>query len=415
MSLRIMHIRVLLFAGLIAFPAGATGQHPSHQAAARAEFPRATGAVHAVALLTRATPTAGGRSLTEAYLTQPALSGMVEGRGGRLQAMAMVNLEGLTLARGELTTGAYGEGYVDRRHPHTYLHELIVTARTSPAAGHALSLSAGRGFATFGSDDPMIRPFVKFPVNHHLAQVLERGLAAGAARVGVVGVEASIFNGNEPTRASDLPTVRRIGDSWAMRLTLYPLEGLELSASHAAVASPEVAAGFGLDSRKWHGAARWERGALYALAEWARSTEHDGRANGGAAESILAEASYRMSWATAAIRAEQTDRHEEERLADPFRTPPSTGGSHAIGRTTWRTVTLNVSRRLSGGGLAWVPFVEVAAIRPDRRSGVLFEPREFYGARTLAMLSAGMRLAAGAWHGRMGRYGAASATSQPHH
>src|SRR5688572_28895336 len=102
------------------------------------------------------------------------------------------------MARGELSTGAFGEGYVDRRHPHTYLHELIVTGSGS-AGPVAFSVSGGRGFAPFGTDDPMMRPFEKYPINHHLAQILERALLMGALRLGPAMVEAATFGGDEPT------------------------------------------------------------------------------------------------------------------------------------------------------------------------------------------------------------------------
>src|ERR1043166_5635795 len=81
--------------------------------------------IQAIPLLTRATPTAGGRSVSEAYLSQPvvmALGSIVP----HVDAVATLNLEGLTLRRGELDTGASGEGFVDRRHPHTYVHELLL-------------------------------------------------------------------------------------------------------------------------------------------------------------------------------------------------------------------------------------------------------------------------------------------------
>ena len=89
------------------------------------------------------------------------------------------------MLRGELSTGAFGEGYVDRRHPHTYLHELIASGigSTGPLA---YSASFGRGFVPYGTDDPMMRPFEKYPINHHLSQILERGLAIGALRLGRV-------------------------------------------------------------------------------------------------------------------------------------------------------------------------------------------------------------------------------------
>jgi hypothetical protein len=170
---------------LLGWPAASAVGQEAHAHAARSW--EASGSLGVIPLLTRATPTAGGRSLTEAYLTQPALWGHASALRGRLVAHGMLNLEGATLARGELNTGTYGEGYVDRRHPHSYLHELLLTVRADVPFGHrggAVSLTAGRGFAPFGSDDPMSRPFVKYPVNHHLAQVLERAVVVTAARVG---------------------------------------------------------------------------------------------------------------------------------------------------------------------------------------------------------------------------------------
>src|SRR4051812_40756377 len=80
----------------------------------------------AIPLVTRADPTAGRRSLTEGYLTQPLV--MAHAVAGMFRAAATVNVEGLTLRRGELTTGAYGEGYVDRRHPHAWIHEIMLGA-----------------------------------------------------------------------------------------------------------------------------------------------------------------------------------------------------------------------------------------------------------------------------------------------
>src|SRR5689334_21765854 len=101
----------------------------------------------------------------------------------------MLNLEGLTLSRGELDTGAWGEGYVDRRHPHAYLHELVVGVESAPSAV-AGSIYAGRGFVPFGSDDPMTRPFASYPVDHHLAQIIERLMVVAAARAGPIAIEA---------------------------------------------------------------------------------------------------------------------------------------------------------------------------------------------------------------------------------
>lgn len=406
----------LAVAALGAFAPAAFAQHDAHAAATQAPPRAVVVSAHVLPLFTRATPTAGRASLSEAYLSQLAAMAMGNALGGRLEGTVMVNLEGLTLERGELTTGAYGEGYVDRRHPHAYLHEVIATARTPAGSRRQLSLSAGRGFATFGSDDPMIRPFAKYPVNHHLAQILERGMVAGAVRLGLIGLEASVFNGDEPRHASDLPTFRRIGDSWAARLTAYPRDGIEVALSHASVESPEVQAGFGADARKWHAGLRFERGPLYALAEWARSTDEDDGRAGQAYVSLLSEIAYDGVPTRVAVRLERTDRHEEERLENPFRTGPGTGGAHVLAVTRWVTVTVAGSRRLQEWrGMALTPFVEAAVAVPSLRSGIAFDPAVFYGARRLAMLSAGARLTAGGWHRRMGRYGVAESTTHlPH-
>src|SRR5690348_7528850 len=127
--------------------------------------------IGAIALLTSDTHTPGDRTLTEAYLTRPIVSGFFD--ASWFHAIGMLNFEGLTLRRGELDLGTWGEGYVDRRHPHAYAHEAMAGADIEHSRA-ALSLYAGRGFVSFGSDDPMSRPFVSYPVDHHLAQILER-------------------------------------------------------------------------------------------------------------------------------------------------------------------------------------------------------------------------------------------------
>src|SRR5690606_33321407 len=216
--------------------------------------PLAWGA-HAVAVATHAVPALAGEALTEAVLTQPVLSAAVRGWGGRLQLQGMLNLEGVTLADGELNPGAWGEGFVDRRHPHTLLHEAVGTVELRRGRA-AASLTIGKGFAPYGTDDPMARPFIKFPVNHHLAQILERAVVIGAVRYGPAALEAGVFNGDEPQDPQDMPTLDRLGDSWAARATVWPGAGLELSASHAWLKSPEHVGGAGLDRRMWSAAVR---------------------------------------------------------------------------------------------------------------------------------------------------------------
>src|SRR5258705_3513319 len=83
--------------------------------------------VQAIPVLTHAENTVGSRRLTEGYVAQLLAMGSGALLGGHLALDLTLNGEGLTMLRGELSTGAFGEGYVDRRHPHTYLHELIAS------------------------------------------------------------------------------------------------------------------------------------------------------------------------------------------------------------------------------------------------------------------------------------------------
>jgi hypothetical protein len=364
----------------------------------------------AIPVVTRADPTATRDALTEGYLTQPAV--MAHAEWAWLRGIATVNLEGLTIARGELTTGAYGEGFVDRRHPHTYAHELLVGAETT-FVGFRGSLFVGRGFVPFGSDDPMVRPFEKYPVNHHLSQILERLVAVAALRRGPVIVEGATFNGDEPFSPSAAPQWNRFGDSYAARLTVLPLPGLELSASGAFVKSPEVVAGGGLDQRKASVVARFERASMrswvYGMTEWARTDERDLDRLTTRLSSWLGEGAVCRDGVTAAARLEQTDRPEEEASLDPFRTPRPSVDLSNLGVSRWTTLTL----ALSSPALFWRwasarPFIEVARVwtAPGNPPGV-FDAERRYGDTRMWMLSGGVRLRAGGMHARMGRYGAA--------
>lgn len=366
--------------------------------------------VQAIPVVTRADPTATRAALAEGYLTQPVAMGHAAWKD--LRGIATLNLEGLTLERGELTTGGYGEGYVDRRHPHAYVHELLVGAEASHSRFGA-SLFAGRGFAPFGSDDPMVRPFEKYPVNHHLAQVLERVIVVGAVRAGPVIGEVGTFNGDEPLSPGSSPNFDRFGDSWASRLTLLPLDGAELSASFANVTSPELRAGHGLDQRKASVVGRFSRQSAdswrYALVEWAHTNERTRDVTTAKLTTLLGEGAYCRMGIIVSGRVERADRPEEEPLADPFRTPrPSTDLSN-LGISRWTTITVSVSSpALRAAFVSGRPFVEVARIHaaPGTPPGIFDAPLR-YGASSMWMLTTGIRLRAGMMHDRMGRYGAA--------
>ena len=101
-----------------------------------------------------------------------------------LAGLATLDLEGLTIPQGELPPAIGAKG--------SWIGAIPTPTRTScwsrgTTAGPAgrpgtLSLTAGKGFAPFGTDDPMIRPALRYPVNHHLAQILERAVVIGAGR-----------------------------------------------------------------------------------------------------------------------------------------------------------------------------------------------------------------------------------------
>jgi hypothetical protein len=389
----------------------ATAQPLTAQMSGHDSTARASGGVRvqAVGLVARVDPAVANRTYTEAYLTQPVIMAHGAVLGGHVAGVLTLDFEGLTLERGQLTPGAYGEGYADRRHPHTYLHEAVAIVGGA-FSGTGVSLAGGKGFVTFGTDDPMMRPFAAYPVNHHLAQILERYVIAGAVRRGLLSVEASVFNGDEPLSPGAPPDASRFGDSWAARATLGSRLGLELQGSYAFVTSPELVSG-GLDQRKWSAAARVDRSTgpiRYALVEWAMTDALVGDVMTNRFSSVLTEASADAKPVTLSLRYENTTRPEEQRLLDTFRTSRSPTDLSIIGITRWQTVTGAVSLSRTFGKLDVAPFAEVAYARPtEELTPSAFEPREFYGASSLWMLSGGVRLGVGARHQRMGRYGAA--------
>jgi hypothetical protein len=376
--------------------------------------------VRALALVTRATSTPRGRTLTEGYLTQPVIMG--EAALGRFRARGTLNLEGLTLQRGELAVGSWGEGFVDRRHPHAYVHELMIGADADMRVAHA-SLFAGRGFVPFGSDDPMVRPFVSFPVDHHLAQILERLVLVGGVRAGPLLGEAATFNGDEPIDPSTLPLARRFADSWAVRGTLIgdhigaPWAGAELTASYAMVRSPERRDGRGMDQQKLHVGVRTEGDmgpfTRYAMIEWARTDDLDRGRVLYTFSALLGEIAICRGGAGLAVRVERSDRPEEERLRDLFRSPRPATDVSILGITRWTTTTAAMNLpAIASGFVGAVPFVEVAHIGVMRTTAAIFDPALLYGADPMWRIAAGARIGIGSRHDRMGRYGAAATMMQ---
>ncbi len=392
----------MAFAIASVIPEIARGQHAQLEVGAQA-----TG------LVTRESPAIAGRDLTEGYLTQPLIMAQLGLLNGALALKGTVDFEGLTMKRGELNAGIVGEGYVDRRHPHTYLHELVATAKRE-FGGTAISLTAGKGFAPFGTDDPMSRPFEKYPINHHLAQILERAVGIGAVRAGRLIVEGGLFNGDEPESAGDNPNRARYWDSWSTRVTFLPFSQAEIQGSYARVKSPEVAAGGGVDQRKQSASIRLEdaQHSGYGLFEWAHTGEYAGGTKTLGFTSFLAETWTRYEGVNGAIRLERTERPDEARLPDPFRTAPASSQS-PLGRSLWTILTVRLAASLhTVAGLSLDPFAEVARIHvAEGRTSAAFDPRQFYGSNRIWSVSLGAKLSFGMAHMRMGRYGAATTES----
>jgi hypothetical protein len=378
--------------------------------AQRPLMPADTGGVgfHVIAMVTEARPAVGGESRRERYLTQPML--LLHDPGPRFSGHLMLNFEAWTLGDGELNAGTWGEGFIDRRHPHTFLHELMFSTQGTRGL-FGVSVSGGRGFVPFGSDDPMTRPFVKYPFNHHLAQVLERWAAVGALRVGRVAIEGAAFNGDEPDGPRSLGERERFGDSWASRVTLWPIDALELQASHARVESPEHPDGGGLDHEKWHGSGRLDFAVgaypVYALYEWARTDELDAGVRAFRFTTSLLEGAADVRQVRLALRWERTTRPEEPRVEDPFRTARPHEDATLLGVTRWEGLSAHLAGTGGSGELHVSPFLEVGRFRVREVTGALFDPVAFYGGEVQWSLSAGLRIGVGVRTLRTGRYGVA--------
>ena len=377
---------------------------------------------HGVVLYTHADPVPGDRALGEIRLVQPAV--MVHGGAfeNRLRLLGTLDLEGLTIPNGELTPGSWGEGFMDRRHPHTYLHELMLSGEQMLIGGRdglRGSLSIGKGFAPFGTDDPMSRPVTRYPVNHHLAQILERAVVIAGVSAGPLLVEAGVFNGDEPERPGDWPNLSRFGDSWSGRLAVLPTRNLELQGSYARVRSPEHRPGSGPDQQKWSVAGRWDgaiNGApLYGLAEWVRTDEIFFVLHG-----LLAEGAWSPGRSRLHYRFERTDRPEEERGLNPFRSirPHLENSIQGVTRWTIHTLGYGFQLSMSGARLSGRPFVEVSYGRMRKVGGGVFDIGTVYGKTSFWSLGLGVRMNIGSPMHRMGRYGVAQSqihSNQPEH
>ena len=379
---------------------------------------QATGMAQAFPALTAGSVWRDGSLLgpSGAYLTQPVIMIDVGSPDARTVLRTTLDFEAWTQPDGELTFGGWGEGFLDSRHPHTVLHEAMLAANWWDVAGGALSVSAGKGFAPYGTDDPMSRPALKYPTNHHLSQLLERWTANAAYLRDGWSVEAGLFAAAEPVDPYDLGNTRGFGESWSARLTkriggvseLPTAAPWELSASVARLNEQHEDAG--ARTTLWNAAARHDRryGAtdVYALLEASRSDPQ----HGDGYFSILGEGQLTLGARAAHrpyARVEYATRPEYEREG-----PPDTPGffrydhdAHAVGATRWLITTVGYGYDVDAGRVSVRPFAELQHFRVRAERGGI-EPAALYGRDGFWGLSAGARVFFGGGPMRMGAYGA---------
>lgn len=413
------HWKVLLtVAGVMPWPAAVNAQHEHH--ASSAEVMDARWRIHWMAqvfpIVTAGEPFGRKTHLTlrEAYLTQPAVMANIESPGGRIVLRTTLDFEQFSQPDGEYTFGGWGEGFIDKRHPHTLLHELMLSVNAWDTDVGSLSLSAGKGFAPYGTEDPMGRPVVKYPTNHHLSQILERWTvnAAWLHRSGW-SIEGAVFGGNEPRDAYDFSNIESFGNSWSSRVTKRFGTGWETSVSHARVT--EEHGGQDETTALTNGAIRYAAAlggtTVYALLEASVSDLDDEEGFW----SVLAETQLGRSGHQPYARVEYATRPEYHRNGAPgteafFRYDHDT---HADGATRWLISTLGYGFQPSSPGrISSRPFVEVQHHYVSSERGSV-DPKLLFGKRSFWSMSAGFRLFVGGGPMRMGSYGTLDPMARP--
>jgi len=371
-----------------------------------------TGMAQAYPVVTIGAPGEDGSPLRETgwYLTQPALMGHVESPGQRIVLHTTLNFEGLTQEDGELTFGGWGESFIDKRHPHTLLHELMLSVNFWQIAAGTASISAGKGFAPYGTSDPMVRPGLKYPTNHHLSQILERWTVSTVYQRGAWSVEAGVFGGQEPEGPYDLSNIESFGDSWSARVArrwgAATPSATQWEASLSAGSITEFA--HTVEETTHFGNAAVVRsaplagGQLYALAEVSRSylADHDDFF------SLLAEARWSGRGHQPYARVEYASRPEytREGPAGDAEFFHYEHGVDPIGTTRWLIATAAYAFEVTPSPWSVRPFIELQHHQVRGDSGPV-TATGLFGTTRFWALSAGARIFLGGEPMRMGSYG----------
>lgn len=355
------------------------------------------------------------------YLTQPALMFNLESPGSGVSLRTTLNFEGITQPGGELTFGAWGEGFLDKRHPHTFLHEAMLSVSVWAAHGGGFSLSAGKGFAPYGTDDPMSRPVVKYPTNHHLSQILERWTLNAVYASPLWSLELGVFGGNEPTSPWDFSNIETFANSWSARINRHFGTGemgvwpWELSASFGHVKEEHEASEPASVTRLFNAALRHEDdytfGRMYALIEGSLSDPKQG----DGFFSVAGEASVTRGVHKPYGRIEYASRPEYARNGAPdtrgfFRYDHD---DEPIGSTRWLTLVAGYGVTAPRLPFSARPYIEAQWNRVSEDKGGI-DPQTLFGRSSFLSLSAGFRLFLGGEPMRMGSYGVLDAITLMH-
>ena len=341
------------------------------------------------------------------YVTQPAIMAHAASAGHRVVVHTTLNFEGLTQKNGELTFGGWGEGFIDKRHPHTFVHELMVSVNAWNVGGGAVSLSAGKGFAPYGTSDPMVRPGLKYPTNHHLSQILERWTANASWLRSGWSLEAGIFGGQEPEGTYDFSNIESFGDSWSARVARrWGMAGSDQWEGSLSFASVTEFAHTVEETTRFANAAVVRvaplgGGRLYVLTEASRSF----LADHSDFFSVLGELRYDDGRRQPYARVEYAARPEYFREGaagddDFFRYDHDVD---PVGRTRWLIVTAAYAQQASANPWSLRPFLEVQYHRVSADEGQ--SARQIFGRTSFWALTAGVRVLLGGDPMRMGSYG----------
>lgn len=347
---------------------------------------------------------------TELYATQPAAMLTLGSPDQVVVLRTTLDFEAWTQPDGEYTFGSWGEGFIDKRHPHTLLHEATLSLNGWNLPGGSASLTLGKGFVPFGTEDPMSRPVAKYPTNHHLSQILERWMVGGAylLRSGL-SLEASVFGGDEPADAYDLSNLDGFGESFSARLTQRfggggPMAPWEISVSWGHVEQERDGTS---EATELYNAAVRHKGRykdvnVYVLAEGSRS-EPDGEEGYW---STLAETRLEFGRHRPYYRFEYATRPEYEREG----LPGTTGfyrydhDAHPIAASRWQIHALGYEVDTGSSRFTARPFVEVQYNRVAHEGGE-FDPVAAFGDDRFWSLSTGFKIFLGGEGMRMGNYG----------